>query len=83
MLTRSGHSLDGDTLTIYTGNKLAATKLNDATFRPKLVQIVKKLTGQELDIVVRPDKKPPQDAQLAEIAAMMGGGEEVKLEDLA
>lgn len=83
MLAKSGHQLDGRTLTIYAGNKLAAAKLGDATFRPQLAQLVQGLTGQELDITIRPDKKPPEDAQLAEIAAMMGGGEEVKLEDLS
>lgn len=83
MLAKSGHQLDGRTLTIYAGNKLAAAKLGDATFRPQLAQLVQELTGQELDITIRPDKKPPEDAQLAEIAAMMGGGEEVKLEELS
>lgn len=83
MLAKSGHQLDDRTLTIYAGNKLAAAKLGDATFRPQLAQLVQELTGQELEIAIRPDKKPPEDAQLAEIAAMMGGGEEVKLEELS
>lgn len=83
MLAKSGHHLDGQTLTIYAGNKLAAAKLGDATFRPQLAQIIHELTGQELEIVIRPDKKPPENEQLAEIAAMMGGGEEVKLEDMS
>lgn len=83
MLAKSGHHLDGQTLTIYAGNKLAAAKLGDATFRPQLAQIIHELTGQELEIIIRPDKKPPENEQLAEIAAMMGGGEEVKLEDMS
>ena len=36
----------------------------------------------ELEIDIIGEQKPPEDKKLAEIAAMMGGGEEVKLEEL-
>ena len=36
----------------------------------------------ELEIDIIGEKKPPEDKKLAKIAELMGGGEEVKLEDI-
>ena len=75
-------TIDGATLTIYAGNSFTKKKLDDAKNRPLLTEAIENVCGSELDITIIGKKQPPKNKQLAEIAAMMGGGEEVKLEDL-
>ena len=75
-------TIDGATLTIYAGNSFTKKKLDDAKNRPLLTEAIENVCDSELDITIIGKKQPPKNKQLAEIAAMMGGGEEVKLEDL-
>ena len=74
---------DGNTLTLYAGNAFAKKKLDDAKNRPLIATIVQQVAGTELDIVTIGQKAPPKDAELAKIAELMGGGEEVNLEELS
>ena len=74
---------DGDTLTLYVGNAFNKKKLDDAKNRPLIATIVQQVAGTELDIATIGQKAPPKDAKLAEIAELMGGGEEVNLEELS
>ena len=67
---------------IYAGTAFYKKKLDDAKNRPLIAEIITEETGMELEIDINGEKKPPEDEKLAEIAAMMGGGEEVKLEEL-
>lgn len=75
-------AIDEATLTIYAGNGFTKKKLDDAKNRPLLTEAIENVCGTELDVTIIGKKQPPKNKQLAEIAAMMGGGEEVKLEDL-
>ena len=74
---------DGDTLTLYVGNAFNKKKLDDAKNRPLIATIVQQVAGTELDIATIGQKAPPKDAELAKIAELMGGGEEVNLEELS
>lgn len=74
---------DGNTLTLYAGNAFAKKKLDDAKNRPLIATIVQQVAGTELDIATIGQKAPPKDAKLAKIAELMGGGEEVNLEELS
>ena len=74
---------DGNTLTLYAGNAFAKKKLDDAKNRPLIATIVQQVAGTELDIETIGQKAPPKDAKLAKIAELMGGGEEVNLEELS
>ena len=74
---------DGNTLTLYVGNAFNKKKLDDAKNRPLIATIVQQVAGTELDIVTIGQKAPPKDAELAKIAELMGGGEEVNLEELS
>lgn len=74
---------DGNTLTLYVGNAFNKKKLDDAKNRPLITTIVQQVTGTELDIETIGQKAPPKDAELAKIAELMGGGEEVNLEELS
>ena len=74
---------DGNTLTLYVGNAFNKKKLDDARNRPLIATIVQQVAGTELDIATIGQKAPPKDAELAKIAELMGGGEEVNLEELS
>lgn len=74
---------DGNTLTLYAGNAFTKKKLDNAKNRPLIATIVQQVTGTELDIETIGQKAPPKDAELAKIAELMGGGEEVNLEELS
>ena len=82
LLQKSQWAFDGDKLTIFAGSAFYKKKLDDTKNRPLLAEIITAEAGMELEIDIIGEQKPPEDEKLAEIAAMMGGGEEVKLEEL-
>ena len=83
LLQKCSWQRDGNTLTLYVGNAFNKKKLDDAKNRPLIATIVQQVAGTELDIVTIGQKAPPKDAELAKIAELMGGGEEVNLEELS
>ena len=82
LLQKSQWAFDGDKLTIFAGSAFYKKKLDDAKNRPLLAEIITAEAGIELEVDIIGEKKPPEDEKLAEIAAIMGGGEEVNLEEL-
>ena len=83
LLQKSQWAFDGDKLTIFAGSAFYKKKLDDAKNRPLLAEIITAETGMELEVDIIGEKKPPEDEKLAEIAELMGGGEEVKLEEIS
>ena len=82
LLQKSQWSFDGEKLTIYAGSTFYKKKLDDAKNKPLISEIISEETAMDLEIDIIGEKKPPEDEKLAEIAELMGGGEEVKLEDI-
>ena len=83
LLQKSQWAFNGDKLTIFAGSAFYKKKLDDAKNRPLLAEIITAETGMELEIDIIGEKKPPEDEKLAKIAELMGGGEEVKLEEIS
>jgi len=83
LLQKCSWQRDGNTLTLYVGNAFNKKKLDDAKNSPLIATIVQQVAGTELDIATIGQKAPPKDAKLAKIAELMGGGEEVNLEELS
>ena len=83
LLQKCSWQRDGNTLTLYAGNAFAKKKLDNAKNRPLIATIVQQVADTELDIATIGQKAPPKDAELAKIAELMGGGEEVNLEELS
>ena len=83
LLQQCGWRRDGNTLTLYAGNAFTKKKLDNAKNSPLIATIVQQVAGTELDIATIGQKAPPKDAELAKIAELMGGGEEVNLEELS
>ena len=82
LLQKSQWSFDGEKLTIYAGSAFYKKKLDDAKNKPLISEIISEETAMDLEIDIIGEKKPPEDEKLAEIAELMGGGEEVNLEDI-
>ena len=83
LLQKCSWQRDGNTLTLYVGNAFNKKKLDNAKNRPLIATIMQQVAGTELDIATIGQKAPPKDAELAKIAELMGGGEEVNLEELS
>jgi len=81
VLSKCHFELDGDTLTLYTGNKFYKKKLDDVKYSSLLYNSLKEVGGYGLNIHTIPTAPPPKDSQAASVAAIMGGGEEVVVED--
>lgn len=72
---------DAGTLTLFTGRKFNKTKLDEAKYLTYLHESLAAVGYEGLTIVTLAEAKPPADEQLASIAAMMGGGQEVTLDE--
>ena len=64
-------------------DRVAKKMLDDAKNRPLISQVLESSQGGDIPVTITADHKPPSDENIAAVAAMMGGGEEVNLEELA
>jgi DNA polymerase III subunit gamma/tau len=71
---------DGDILRLYTKSAFYKKKLDDTKYRTLLLDSIKAI-GYELDVETVAEAMPMKDSQAAQVAAIMGGGEEVSVED--
>ena len=81
VLSKCHYELDGDKLTLYTGNKFYKKKLDDIKYSALLHKSLQEVGIYGLTIHTIPTAPPLQDSQAASVAAIMGGGEEVAVED--
>lgn len=70
-------------LTLFAGKPFIKKRLEDVKNLPLVSEIVRKSQGGEVELIIKSGKKAPQDEQLAAVADIMGGGEEIKLEDIS
>lgn len=68
-------------LTLYTKNQFYKTKLDTSKYRALLSSSLEETGMGELDIETLPTSAPLKDGNAARVAAIMGGGEEVSVED--
>jgi DNA polymerase III subunit gamma/tau len=81
VLSKCTHVLEGDQLTLYTGRKFNKTKLDEVRYQSQLNEALAHIGVGELYIITVPTAQPPADEKLAQIAAMMGGGHEINLDE--
>lgn len=79
ILASCSHEVENNQLVIYTGSRFKKNKIEDAKLRPLLSQAVNYVTRGEVKITIHGTQKPPSDSQLAKVAELMGGGEEVNV----
>ncbi len=80
VLSKCGHELSGDTLTLYAGNAFYKKKLDDPKYSAHLYESLKKTGSFQLSVHTVPTPPPLKDSQAAAVAGIMGGGVEVSLD---
>jgi len=80
VLSKCEPECDGVILTLYTKSAFYKKKLDDPKYRSLLGSSLAEL-GMEVDINTIASQKPLKDSQAAKVAAIMGGGEEVSVDD--
>jgi DNA polymerase-3 subunit gamma/tau len=80
VLSKCEPETDETTLRLYTKSAFYKKKLDDLRFRTLLLESLAEL-GYEFEIEIVATAKPLKDSQAAQVAAIMGGGEEVSVED--
>jgi hypothetical protein len=79
VLSKCGHELVGNTLTLYTNSAFYKKKIDDQKYNTHLYEALKSIGSYELVVHTVPTPLPPKDSQAAAVAAIMGGGEEVAI----
>ena len=83
VLSKCNYVLEDKLLTLYTGNKFYKKKLDDIKYNSLLRKSLEEVGIYGLDIHTIPTAPPSKDSQVAAVAVIMGGGEEVAVEDNA
>lgn len=81
VLCKCEPEIDGGTLILYTRTAFYKKKLDDSKYRVLLNTSMEELGYGHIEIETRPTTKPLKDSDAAKVAAIMGGGEEVGLEE--
>lgn len=81
LLAKCNHSVTGDMITIFAASKFNASKLKSSRQLPKLHDALERAGYANYQIEISELAKPPSDSQLADVAAIMGGGIEVELDN--
>lgn len=81
LLDKCSHEVDGSTIRIFTKNAFYKKKIEDARAVGIIYTALVDTTGTEWEIECVPSTKPHSDSQTAAIADMMGGGEEVSVNE--
>lgn len=81
VLAKCVGELNGDQLTIYTRNNFYKKKLDDPKHRINFVKCLAANGLEAVEIITLAEPAPLKDSQAAAVAAIMGGGEEVTLEE--
>lgn len=81
MLKSCSWDLNGGILTIYCGRKFNKAKLDETKYRTQLGAALDHIGQGGLAIETIGTTKPPADEKLARIAEIMGGGEEIALDE--
>lgn len=80
VLAKCEPELHDGILRLYTKSAFYKKKLDDTKYRALLLDSLRSI-GYDIDIETVATAKPLKDSQAAQVAAIMGGGEEVSVED--
>jgi DNA polymerase III subunit gamma/tau len=81
VLGKCEYEYDNTTLTLYAGRKFNKTKLDEPKYQAHLAEALEKLGIDGVEIVILASTRPPADKQAAKVAVIMGGGQEVDLNE--
>lgn len=81
ILAQSGHEILNDTIKIYAGFRIKKTQLDKAQNRTAMNDALAEIGAGEWLIETFATQKPPKDPTTAAVLEIMGGGEEVKVDE--
>ena len=81
VLLKCSATAKGDTITVYARNAFYEKKLKTSAYQKAFHTILADTTGQDWEIVTIPGLAPSDNSQVAAVTAIMGGGEEVSLDE--
>ena len=81
ILAQSGHEITEDTIKIYAGYKIKKTQLDKQQNRTIISQALEKIGAGDWFVETFAEQKPPEDPTAAAVFEIMGGGEEVELNE--
>ena len=81
ILAQSGHEITIDTIKIYAGYKIKKTQLDKQQNRTIISQALEKIGAGDWFVETFAEQKPPEDPTAAAVFEIMGGGEEVELNE--
>ncbi|MGK2896438.1 MAG: DNA polymerase III subunit gamma/tau [Candidatus Saccharimonadales bacterium] len=80
VLKKCAMETTGTDVTIYAKNRLFKNKLDNPRFKGVIIEALNQQYEAEWEIAAIATATPPKDSQVAQVAAIMEGGEEVALE---
>lgn len=78
-LEKSELKIDGEKVTIFTGNKFNADKMNDPNKKALISECITKMCQKKMELEISPKDPPIENEDLARIADIMGGGKEIQI----
>lgn len=81
VLAKCDYELEGQTLVIYTKSAFYKRKLDDSKYRAVLNSSLKAIGSEDIEVETKATAAPMKNSQAAKVAAIMGGGEEVSVDD--
>jgi DNA polymerase-3 subunit gamma/tau len=81
VLSKCSYDFDNGVLTLYAGKKFNKTKLDEPKYQAQLHNSLAAIGLSGVTMNILPTARPPQDKRLAKVADIMGGGQEIKLDD--
>ncbi|MBS7346239.1 MAG: DNA polymerase III subunit gamma/tau [Candidatus Sacchiramonaceae bacterium] len=81
ILNSISYEIEGDKIKLYTGRAIYKKKLDTAKYRGLMGEVLKKLNAGGWTFETYAEQKPLSDETAAAIVGIMGGGEEVKIDE--
>lgn len=81
VVSKCSHDINGGSLILYTQNNFYKKKLDDTKYTVMLAEAMEVLGMNGYDVSTIPTQQPPKDSTAAAVAAIMGGGQEVSLDE--
>lgn len=81
LLSQCDHTYENGILTIYAPKPFDKKRLDSVKNASIIAQAMQSSHGEGVQVTISSNSLPPSDERLAAVAAIMGGGEEVSLEE--
>ena len=82
LLQKCNHSFSDKILTISTNQEFDRKKLEDSKNHSLIMQVLKNSNLDDIDVVIKKGSTKTTNPDVANVMAMMGGGEELNMESV-